>query len=239
MLCDKMSMLHSNGEPHSIKHTRHVIEAVFQRPFEEVFEEFEENPIGIGAIAQVCDIRTICSPGLKISFQVYRAKLRSNLLPLSYLGPKRVKRGKLSAITPTADPPPIVPTAFVAIKIQHPHVSQIIQRDLNIMSFFAHFISVFPGMQWISLPEEVDVFGRMMHEQLDLRHEVNNLKRFETNFSGRKAAVTFPRPLEDYSTRDILIEEYENALPLKAFLKHGGGPYEDVIAESGLDAFLV
>jgi hypothetical protein len=54
MLCDKMGMLHSNGEPHSIKHTRRVIEAVFQRPLEEVFEEFEEKPIGIGAIAQVC-----------------------------------------------------------------------------------------------------------------------------------------------------------------------------------------
>ena len=114
-----------------------------------------------------------------------------------------------------------------------------IQRDLRIISFFARFISLFPGMQWISLPEEVEVFGRMMNEQLDLRNEVKNLIKFEENFAGRKAAVTFPRPLKDYSTKDILIEEYENALPLKAFLKHGGGPFDDIIAESGLDAFLV
>ena len=114
-----------------------------------------------------------------------------------------------------------------------------IQRDLRIISFFARFLSIFPGMQWISLPEEVEVFGRMMNEQLDLRNEVKNLIRFEENFASRKAAVTFPRPLADYSTKDILIEEYENALPLKAFLKHGGGPFDDVIAESGLDAFLV
>ena len=94
-------------------------------------------------------------------------------------------------------------------------------------------------MQWISLPEEVEVFGRMMNEQLDLRNEVKNLTKFEENFASRKAAVTFPRPLEDYSTKDILMEEYENALPLKAFLKLGGGPFDDIIAESGLDAFLV
>jgi aarF domain-containing kinase len=137
------------------------------------------------------------------------------------------------------NPPPSVPTAYVAIKVQHPNVSQMIQRDLQIISFFAHFISFFPGMQWLSLPEEAEVFGRMMNEQLDLRNEVKNLIKFEENFASRKAAVTFPRPLKDYSTRDILIEEYENALPLKAFLKHGGGPFDDVIAESGLDAFLV
>jgi aarF domain-containing kinase len=96
-----------------------------------------------------------------------------------------------------------------------------------------------PGMGWISLPEEVEVFGRMMNEQLDLRNEAKNLNIFEENFAARKAAVTFPRPLNDYSAKDVLIEEYENALPLKAFLKHGGGPFDDVIAESGLDAFLV
>jgi aarF domain-containing kinase len=30
-----------------------VIERVFGRPFDEVFEVFEESPIGVGAIAQV------------------------------------------------------------------------------------------------------------------------------------------------------------------------------------------
>lgn len=94
-------------------------------------------------------------------------------------------------------------------------------------------------MKWISLPEEVNVFGRMMYEQLDLRIEARNLKTFEKNFAPRKAAVSFPRPVDDYTTKEVLIEEFENALPLKAFLKHGGGPFDDVIAESGLDAFLV
>ena len=37
----------------------------------------------------------------------------------------------------------------------------------------------------------------------------------------------------------MLVEEYENALPLELFLKNGGGPYNDTLAEVGLDAFLV
>jgi aarF domain-containing kinase len=126
----------------------------------------------------------------------------------------------------------------VAIKVLHPHVKKTISRDLTIMSFFAHFISIFPGMQWLSLPEEVDVFGKMMFQQLDLRHEAENLLGFETNFASRKVPVTFPRPLVSWSTTDLLIEEYENALPLGAFLKNGGGPFEDQVATVGLDAFL-
>jgi aarF domain-containing kinase len=94
-------------------------------------------------------------------------------------------------------------------------------------------------MQWLSLPEEVDVFGKMMSQQLDLRHEAENLLTFEANFAHRKVPVTFPRPLGVWSTKDFLIEEYENALPLEMFLKNGGGPYDDQVATMGLDAFLV
>lgn len=65
MMCDKLGMLHSNGKPHSIMHTKQVIEAIFRRPFFEVFEEFEENPIGIGATAQVWNMEyeTVTSSG--------------------------------------------------------------------------------------------------------------------------------------------------------------------------------
>ncbi|KAF8078870.1 hypothetical protein FPV67DRAFT_1466723 [Lyophyllum atratum] len=221
--CEKLGALHSHGTPHSIQHTKKVIERVFQRPFEEVFEEFDEKPIGTGAIAQV-----------------YRATLKHDLIPPSYLGPRRSRKTPAAAIGPTLlnDPPPSVPTASVAIKILHPNVQKTISRDLSIMSFFAHIISILPGMQWLSLPEEVQVFGAMMFQQLDLRHEAENLLTFEHNFSHRKLPVTFPRPLQVWSTRDILVEEYENALPLEAFLRNGGGPYDDQLATVGLDAFL-
>jgi predicted unusual protein kinase regulating ubiquinone biosynthesis (AarF/ABC1/UbiB family) len=51
-------------------HTRKQIEKVFQQRFEDVFEEFDEEPIGTGAIAQVCccryhgDSNFIFFPGL-------------------------------------------------------------------------------------------------------------------------------------------------------------------------------
>ncbi|KAI0361436.1 ABC1-domain-containing protein [Trametes cingulata] len=221
-LCERMGALHSRGKAHSLAHTKRVIEDVFQRPFHEVFEEFNEIPIGTGAIAQV-----------------YRATLKKDLIPPSHLTPKR--QGKRKVVLPSAltnEPPPSVPTASVAIKVLHPHVEKMINRDLSIMRFFANVITLLPGMQWLSLPEEVAVFGQMMHEQLDLRIEADNLATFEKNFESRKLPVSFPRPLKVWSTKDLLVEEYENALPLELFMKNGGGPYNDTLAEAGLDAFL-
>ena len=127
-----MGQLHSNGKPHSIQHTRRVIERVFQRPFEDVFEEFDETPIGVGAIAQV-----------------YRATLRKDLIPPSYLNPKRQRRHGAAAFDPNVpfDPPPSVPSAAVAIKILHPRVTSYVARDLAIMRFFARLINLLPGME--------------------------------------------------------------------------------------------
>lgn len=107
------------------------------------------------------------------------------------------------------------------------------------MSFFAKIMTWLPGMEWLSLPEEVCVFGNMMNEQLDLRNEAVNLRTFEKNFARRRGAVTFPRPLEDFSSAEVLVEEFQDALPLKYFLRNGGGPFDDRLANLGLDAFLV
>ena len=55
-----------------MSHTVAEIEAVFDRPFDEIFEEFDETPIGAGAIAQV-----------------YRATLKNGLVPPSYIARRR------------------------------------------------------------------------------------------------------------------------------------------------------
>jgi aarF domain-containing kinase len=173
--------------------------------------------------------------------KVYRATLKHDLIPPSYLGPRRIRKSPGGPLGPVIlqDPLPSVPTASVAIKVLHPNVEQYINRDLRIMYFFARCISLLPGMQWLSLPEEVQVFGSMMRQQLDLRNEADNLIKFEAHFAPRKVPVNFPRPLKVWSGKDILFEEYLNALPLQLFLRNGGGPFDEQIATVGLDAFLV
>lgn len=231
-LCDRLSKLHSNNNPHPFQHTKQVLERVFGKPFDEIFASFEHTPVGCGAVGQV-----------------YRAVLRDDLLPPDYLASKQEdkalaetahKIGRELALTYEHDETePRMPTAAVAIKVLHPHVHRTINYDIRIMRFFADTLNSLPGMRWVSLPEEVAQFSTLMFSQLDLRQEANNLARFERNFAARGSAVTFPRPLLDFCSRDVLIEEMIDAVPLKYFLQLGGLDYDTRIADLGLDAFLV
>lgn len=228
LLCEMFGRLHSNGKPHSLRYTKKVLEKSFGVPFNDIFVDFQEEPLGIGAVAQV-----------------YKGTLRPGLVPKRYLDPKhdpddspaaRVARTIMPS--PEDQAPPHVPTNALAIKILHPRVEKTIRRDLKIMSVFAAVLNLLPGMRWISLPEEVEVFGSLMQSQLDLREEAHNLERFEDNFRHRQI-VSFPRPLTDYTSQNILVEEFADAVPLKDFLRSSGGPFDRVIAGIGLDAFLV
>lgn len=214
--------------------------------------------MGIGAVAQVRGATRAARAARRPTFpfylcrcgdlQVYKATLRPDLLPPAYLeakhpSPNNKTAANIShqlALTYDEDAaPPAIPTASVAIKILHPKVERTIRRDIRIMGFFARVINSLPGAEWLSFPEEVEVFAGMMFSQLDLRNEAENLKRFESNFRTRRSAISFPRPLSEFSTKELLIEEYEEALPLKAFLNNGGAGFDHRIANLGLDAFLV
>jgi aarF domain-containing kinase len=219
-LCEMMSKLHSNNDPHPFWYTKQVIEKSFEHSFDEIFEFFDETPIGCGAIAQV-----------------YKARLRPEILVNTVAEAERLT----SELRNPVDGDRRIVTN-VAVKVLHPRADKLVRRDIAIMSIFANIINAFPGMEWISLPEEVQVFGDMMAQQLDLRVEAANLDRFEYNFRNRGKVITFPKAIRvnghAAATRRVLIEEFEDALPLKYFLRNGGGPYDEQIANFGLDAFL-
>lgn len=229
-LCNRLSKLHSNNKPHSMTYTREVLERVFKRSFDEIFASFDEQPVGIGAVGQV-----------------YKAVLHQDLLPSDYLNDRREQDrlqeaaeniGRELALTYEHDESSDHHGAAVAIKVLHPKVHRIIGHDIQIMQFFAGLLNLIPGMRWVSLPEEVDRFAALMLSQLDLREEASHLSRFERNFGGRGGTVIFPRPLRAFCARDVLVEELVEAVPLKHFMRMGGGAYDSRIAELGLDAFL-
>lgn len=220
-----MSSLHSNAPAHSLRETKRTIQKAFNGlPFEQIFEEFDEKPLGVGAIAQV-----------------YKAKLKPSLAttdqeldhePIT-LGEKMRKNVDVLV----KNSPQRVPSSYVAIKVLHPRVEKMIHRDLRIMWFFASLINAIPTMHWLSFPDEVQQFGEMMKLQLDMRIEGTNLVRFREKFKSRSTAW-FPYPYLDYTTREVLVEEFAQGIPLATFLDIGGGVYQHEIANEGLDAFL-
>ncbi|ATY65096.1 ubiquinone biosynthesis protein, putative [Cordyceps militaris CM01] len=224
-LCESLSKLHSNAPAHSMRVTRATVEAAFGgRPFEEIFDEFEEKPLGVGAIAQV-----------------YKAKLKPDVASPAdsdiVMNKDMADNVKHHVKTVLMSSPSRVPSTYVAIKVLHPHVERTVRRDLRIMGFFASMLNAIPTMEWLSLPGEVEQFGEMMKLQLDLRIEAANLATFRQNFKDRSTAW-FPYPYTDFTTRNVLIEEYAQGIPLADFMENGGGVFQHDIADEGLDAFL-
>ena len=223
-LCEVMSALHSNAPMHSLRVTKKTIERAFGRRFEDIFDEFQEEPLGVGAIAQV-----------------YKAKLKPDLAASEEDAtdqPQTLRERALKTVDPLLKSTPHrVPSSYVAIKVLHPKIERIVRRDIRIMGFFADVINIIPTMEWLSFPDEVTQFGEMMRLQLDLRIESANLTIFRRNFRNRSTAW-FPYPYSEYTTRQVLIEEFATGIPLGHFLQNGGGVFQKEIADEGVDAFL-
>ena len=225
-MCEIMSKLHSHAPAHSMHATRKTVEAAFEgRDFDDIFEEFNEQPLGVGAIAQV-----------------YKAKLKPDLVaPEDHdvaQETEALSRGMRRQVeTVLKSSPKRVPSSYVAVKVLHPNVERTVRRDLRIMGFFAWVLNVIPTIEWLSLPDEVAQFGEMMKLQLDLRIEAANLTNFRQNFKDRTTAW-FPYPYTDFTTRNVLIEEFAQGIPLADFMEYGGGVFQHDIADEGLDSFL-
>ncbi|KAJ2724836.1 hypothetical protein GGI07_001689 [Coemansia sp. Benny D115] len=126
----------------------------------------------------------------------------------------------------------------VAIKVLHPGVARLIRRDLRIMRWGAQILDMLPGMSWLSMPDEVRVFGDMMEAQVDLRVEAANIHRFGQNFRQRPG-VSFPHEFASQSSSECLVESCCDGVPLRAFLDiPGHTPFDRQLGARGLEAFL-
>ncbi|KAM7183917.1 putative serine/threonine-protein kinase abkC [Naviculisporaceae sp. PSN 640] len=225
-MCDIMSKLHANAPAHSLHATKRIIRAAFGGlELDQIFDEFDETPLGVGAIAQVYKAKLkpgFAGPGdadVMSSESNLRENVRKNVEVVFKSTPKRV------------------PSTHVAVKVLHPGVERTVRRDLRIMWFFASVLNAIPTIEWLSLPDEVAQFGEMMRLQLDLRIEAANLTMFRKNFKPRTTAW-FPFPYAEFTTRNVLVEEFANGIPLADFMANGGGVFQQDIASEGLDAFL-
>ncbi|OJD39936.1 abc1 family protein [Diplodia corticola] len=224
-LCKYLSSLHSNAPAHSLHDTKRIVSRAFDgRKFEDIFEEFDEKPLGVGAIAQV-----------------YKAKLKPEItapVASDVDEPQNLRQVLKKNVGATLKSTPHrIPSSYVAIKVLHPHIEKVVRRDLRIMMFFANVINAIPTMEWLSFPDEVKQFSEMMRLQLDLRIEGANLTIFRRNFKERTTAW-FPFPYNEYTTRQVLVEEFAHGIALEDLLQNGGGVYRKEIADEGLNAFL-
>lgn len=243
-MCDELNNLHSNAKAHSFHATKKIIMASFNNgdqekfQFDEIFDEFNETPIGVGAIAQVYLAKINEKFINKVRDEETELQLKLKLSRDQSHDSSRDYNSIMEKFFITKDP--LESNQTVAIKVLHPKVEVKINRDLKLMKFFANLINCIPTMEWLSLPDEVDQFAVLMRLQLDLRIEGLNLAKFRHNFKSNND-IHFPKPYLNFSTRTVLVEEFMRAIPLEKILSidaNFGKNLSKEISDKGLDAFL-
>lgn len=232
-MCDELGNLHSNAKQHLLKETKRIISQSFgNMPFEEIFDEFNEKPLGVGAIAQVYIA--------KLSNKALQKANQEDLEQKYHKETTNKAEQYFEKVLVTKHSDPLTSNQRVAIKVLHPKVEVKINRDLRIMKFFANIINAIPTMEWLSLPDEVEQFSLLMRLQLDLRIEGLNLVKFRENFKNR-LDIHFPKPYINFTTREVLVEEFMHAIPMSKMLSlkdNFGKNLSKEISDKGLDAFL-
>ena len=176
-LCDALSSLHSNAPTHPFSFTKASVEKALSEGagdgnnnanpnkkddgchFDDVFDEFDEEPVASGSIAQI-----------------HRARI------------KRPSSG----------------STVVAVKVRHPNVAELIDRDFRIMKKFASIVDKISG-GWLSVRSSIEQFSHTMAAQVRLDVEGHHLDVLNYNFRHWKD-VNFPRTL--YATDAIVIETF-------------------------------
>jgi aarF domain-containing kinase len=125
----------------------------------------------------------------------------------------------------------------VALKIAHRGVREIIEADLDIMAFGGWMLSKLPALTSLDVPGAVEEFGKFMRSQTNLLTEADNINRFSILFRDRPD-IRFPKVFIEHCTKDILVETFEEGIPLGRIIEHGSTKLKKKVCDLGVDAFL-
>ncbi|XP_024526696.1 ABC1 family protein YPL109C, mitochondrial isoform X1 [Selaginella moellendorffii] len=108
----------------------------------------------------------------------------------------------------------------VAVKVRHPRVSTVIQRDFVIMNWLARMSTKFSSLEHLQLDKTVQQFATFMTKQVDLTLEAAHLMRFIYNFRQWRN-VSFPRPIYPLVHPEVLVETFEEGRSIQDFIDEG------------------
>ena len=104
----------------------------------------------------------------------------------------------------------------VAIKIQRPHVQEVMAQDIDIMrSLVRHLTPFFKGDQVLDLTSVVEELWDTFREETDFLVEARNLEEFRRN-NEDCAFVTCPKPYLSLCTEHVVVMEYVEGISVSS-----------------------
>ncbi|MBW2976614.1 AarF/ABC1/UbiB kinase family protein [Candidatus Woesearchaeota archaeon] len=102
----------------------------------------------------------------------------------------------------------------VAVKIQRPNVSEIMETDIEIMFYVAGLLEKHvPNTRKFSPVGIIEEFAKWTEKEIDFKREAINAKRFARNFSSDKQ-VRIPRIYDEFTTGRILVMDFIEGIGL-------------------------
>ena len=180
-----LEVLQDNAPAKDIGTVRSIIEDEFGCPFDDLFEKFEEQPIGSASIGQV-----------------HRAVLRMDRMAeaLEQQGALTVINASASTVSKEERGDGRGGKRSVVLKVQHPEVESYFRGDVRTIKWFCK----------IAQPEHVKALEELEKQfmtEFDYREEGNNLQSVRSNLSAAFPNVVLPQPFLHLCTKRCLVME--------------------------------
>ncbi|MEZ4645007.1 MAG: AarF/UbiB family protein [Chloroflexota bacterium] len=129
--------------------------------------------------------------------------------------------------------------ASVVVKVQRPHIEQIVQTDLAALRIVARWIMRYkPIRRRANVPALMDEFAATLWEELDYTSEADNAERFAEIYVNTEY-VYIPAVYREHSTKRIIVLEDVESIKITdidSMVAAGVNPVE--VADSMLDAYF-
>src|SRR5579859_1189109 len=105
----------------------------------------------------------------------------------------------------------------VAVKVQRPHIEQLVRSDLSTLKFVIWIINRFVDTrEFIDLMGVYREFKRTVYEEIDYITEAANAKRFKEMFKD-DPTIRIPAVYDEYTTRRVLVLEWIDGIKINDY----------------------
>ncbi|HLC96300.1 MAG TPA: AarF/ABC1/UbiB kinase family protein [Candidatus Nanoarchaeia archaeon] len=128
----------------------------------------------------------------------------------------------------------------VAVKVQRPHMTEIIDSDIKIMMYIAHLLEAhIPRIAAYRPTRIIQEFKEWSHKELDFRIEAKNAGRFRHNFKGSETVI-IPKIFPGLSTSKILTMELIEGVELHHLhkIRNKRGYNIQKVIKNGFDSLM-
>ncbi|HEY0756981.1 MAG TPA: AarF/UbiB family protein [Ktedonobacteraceae bacterium] len=107
--------------------------------------------------------------------------------------------------------------AQVAVKVQRPHIEQLVGMDLSTLKFVIWVINRFLDTNnFIDLNAIYHEFKRTVYEEIDYPTEANNARRFREMFKD-DPTIFIPRIYDEYTSQRVLVLEWVDGIKINDY----------------------